>query len=62
MIEDIKGYLQSGKMIISSLFAGPCVIEGEDMVLEIAEKMVVGMTSRLNHPLCVYMGSIGRPT
>ncbi|MEZ3549340.1 MAG: 3-deoxy-8-phosphooctulonate synthase [Muribaculaceae bacterium] len=55
MIEDIKGYLQSGENDNFFLFAGPCVIEGEDMALEIAEKMV-GMTSRLNIPY-VFKGS-----
>ena len=31
------------------LMAGPCVIEGEDMALRIAEK-VVGITNKLNIP------------
>ena len=37
------------------LFAGPCVIEGEDMALRIAEK-VVGITERLDIPY-VFKGS-----
>lgn len=37
------------------LMAGPCVIEGEDMALQIAEK-VVGITSRLNIPY-IFKGS-----
>ena len=37
------------------LMAGPCVIEGEDMVLHIAEK-VVGITNKLNIPY-VFKGS-----
>jgi len=37
------------------LLAGPCIIEGENMALEIAEK-IVGITSRLNIPY-VFKGS-----
>ena len=37
------------------LMAGPCVIEGEDMALRIAEK-VVGITNKLNIPY-VFKGS-----
>ena len=37
------------------LLAGPCVIEGEDMALRIAER-VVKMTDRLNIPY-VFKGS-----
>lgn len=37
------------------LMAGPCVIEGEDMALRIAEK-VVGITERLNIPY-IFKGS-----
>lgn len=34
------------------LMAGPCVIEGEDMALRIAEK-IVGITERLHITLCI---------
>ena len=37
------------------LMAGPCVIEGEDMALRIAEK-VVGITNKLNIPY-IFKGS-----
>ena len=37
------------------LMAGPCVIEGEDMALRIAEK-IVGITERLHIPY-VFKGS-----
>ena len=37
------------------LMAGPCVIEGEEMALRIAEK-VVGITNKLNIPY-VFKGS-----
>ena len=37
------------------LMAGPCVIEGEDMALRIAEK-VVGITEKLNIPY-IFKGS-----
>ena len=37
------------------LMAGPCVIEGEDMALRIAEK-VVGITNNLNIPY-IFKGS-----
>lgn len=55
MITDIKKYLASGKDGNFFLFAGPCVIEGEEMALDIAEKMV-GVTSRLGIPY-VFKGS-----
>ena len=42
------------------LMAGPCVIEGEDMALRIAEK-VVGITNKLNIPY-VSKAHTGRPT
>ena len=37
------------------LMAGPCVIEGEDMALRIAEK-VIGITEKLNIPY-IFKGS-----
>ena len=37
------------------LMAGPCAIEGEDMALRIAEK-VVGITNKLNIPY-IFKGS-----
>ena len=47
------------------LMAGPCAIEGEDMALRIAEK-VVGITNKLNIPyifLCETYFPVGyRPT
>ncbi|MBQ9073947.1 MAG: 3-deoxy-8-phosphooctulonate synthase [Muribaculaceae bacterium] len=42
-------YLKTSKTNNFFLFAGPCVIEGEQMALEIAEK-VLEVTSRLNIP------------
>ena len=42
------------------LMAGPCAIEGEDMALRIAEK-VVGITNKLNIPY-VFKGSYRKPT
>lgn len=52
---NIKEYLQSGKERMFFLFAGPCVIEGEDMALDIAGKMCE-ITSRLGIPY-VFKGS-----
>jgi 2-dehydro-3-deoxyphosphooctonate aldolase (KDO 8-P synthase) len=54
-MRDIKSYLQSSAEGNFFLFAGPCVIEGEEMALDIAEKMV-GITSRLGIPY-VFKGS-----
>lgn len=48
-------YLKTSKTNNFFLFAGPCVIEGEQMALEIAEK-VLEVTSRLNIPY-VFKGS-----
>lgn len=48
-------YLKTSKTNNFFLFAGPCVIEGEQMALEIAEK-VLEATSRLNIPY-VFKGS-----
>lgn len=48
-------YLKSSKSGNFFLLAGPCVIEGEDMALDIAEK-VVKITSRLDIPY-VFKGS-----
>lgn len=48
-------YLKSSKSDNFFLLAGPCVIEGEDMALDIAEK-VVKITSRLDIPY-VFKGS-----
>ncbi|MDE6754092.1 MAG: 3-deoxy-8-phosphooctulonate synthase, partial [Muribaculaceae bacterium] len=45
----MKKYLAGGEEGNFFLLAGPCVIEGEKMALEIAEKMV-GITSRLGIP------------
>lgn len=55
MNNEIKSYLSSGENDNFFLFAGPCVIEGEEMALDIAEKMV-GMTTRLGIPY-VFKGS-----
>ncbi len=52
---DIKRYLSSSSHDNFFLFAGPCVIEGEDMALDIAEKMVK-ITERLDIPY-VFKGS-----
>lgn len=52
---DMKKYLAGGEEGNFFLLAGPCVIEGEKMALEIAEKMV-GITSRLGIPY-VFKGS-----
>ncbi|MCF0179181.1 MAG: 3-deoxy-8-phosphooctulonate synthase [Bacteroidales bacterium] len=48
-------YLKKSSTNNFFLLAGPCVIEGEEMALEIAEKMVK-ITSRLNIPY-VFKGS-----
>lgn len=48
-------YLKSSSTGNFFLFAGPCVIEGEEMALQIAEK-VLETTSRLNIPY-VFKGS-----
>lgn len=52
---NIQNYIKSSKSNNFFLLAGPCVIEGEDMALEIAEKMVES-TSRLDIPY-VFKGS-----
>lgn len=51
----IKDYLKSSSTGNFFLLAGPCVIEGEDMAMEIAEK-VKSITDRLNIPY-VFKGS-----
>lgn len=48
-------YLKSSSNNNFFLLAGPCVIEGEEMALDIAET-IVGITSRLNIPY-VFKGS-----
>ena len=48
-------YLKNNPYNNFFLLAGPCVIEGEDMALRIAEK-VVGITERLHIPY-IYKGS-----
>ena len=48
-------YLKSSKANNFFLLAGPCVIEGEEMALDIAEKMVM-ITSQLDIPY-VFKGS-----
>lgn len=55
MINDIAKYLKSGKSDNFFLLAGPCVIEGEDMALDIAEE-VLKITSALEIPY-VFKGS-----
>lgn len=52
---DLLKYLKSSTTGNFFLLAGPCVIEGEKMALDIAEK-VVEVTSRLNIPY-VFKGS-----
>ncbi len=52
---DIKQYLRSSKDNNFFLLAGPCVIEGEEMALDIAAQ-VLETTSRLNIPY-VFKGS-----
>lgn len=52
---DITSYLKSSKSSNFFLLAGPCVIEGEEMALDIAEK-VVNITSALDIPY-VFKGS-----
>jgi 2-dehydro-3-deoxyphosphooctonate aldolase (KDO 8-P synthase) len=53
--KSLPDYLASSATGNFFLLAGPCVIEGEDMALEIAEK-VVEVTSRLNIPY-IFKGS-----
>ena len=55
MTFDMKDYLASSKHDNFFLFAGPCVIEGEEMAMDIAEKMVK-ITDRLDIPY-VFKGS-----
>ena len=55
MMNNIIEYLKSSSTDNFFLLAGPCVIEGEQMALEIAEK-VGEITSRLNIPY-VFKGS-----
>lgn len=55
MITDMKKYLASGRDGNFFLLAGPCVIEGEDMALDIAEK-VLRVTEKLGIPY-VFKGS-----
>lgn len=52
---DISAYLRSSSTVNFFLLAGPCVIEGEEMAFEIAEK-VSEVCSRLNIPY-VFKGS-----
>ncbi len=52
---DIRNYITGGEDNNFFLFAGPCVIEGERMALEIAEKMM-DITTRLGIPY-VFKGS-----
>lgn len=53
--DNITEYLSSGKKDNFFLFAGPCVIEGEEMALDIAEKVLLSC-SRLDIPY-VFKGS-----
>lgn len=55
MTTDIKTYLKSGENDNFFLFAGPCVIEGEEMALDIAGVMTE-MTASLGIPY-VFKGS-----
>lgn len=55
MMNNMIDYLKSSSTDNFFLFAGPCVIEGEQMALDIAEKVSV-ITSRLNIPY-VFKGS-----
>lgn len=55
MITDMKKYLASGRDGNFFLLAGPCVIEGEDMALDIAEK-ALRVTEKLGIPY-VFKGS-----
>lgn len=55
MERDLKKYLNGSRDENFFLLAGPCVIEGEKMALEIAEKLVE-ITSRLEIPY-VFKGS-----
>lgn len=52
---DMKEYLRAGEKGSFFLFAGPCVIEGEEMALDIAGEMVE-ITRRLSIPY-VFKGS-----
>lgn len=52
---NIKEYIKSSKSGNFFLLAGPCVIEGEEMALDIAEKMT-DITSRLDIPY-IFKGS-----
>lgn len=52
---NIKEYIKSSKSGNFFLLAGPCVIEGEDMALDIAEK-IIDITSRLDIPY-IFKGS-----
>lgn len=52
---DIKNYLSSSANGNFFLLAGPCVIEGEDMALDLAEQLL-NITSRLDIPF-VFKGS-----
>lgn len=54
-MKDIKEYLSSSKTNNFFLLAGPCVIEGEEMALDIAEHML-RITSHLDIPY-VFKGS-----
>lgn len=54
-VKNILEYLGSSKTGNFFLLAGPCVIEGEEMALDIAESMLE-VTSRLNIPY-VFKGS-----
>ncbi|MDE7465462.1 MAG: 3-deoxy-8-phosphooctulonate synthase [Muribaculaceae bacterium] len=55
MEKDITSYLNSSTTDNFFLLSGPCVIEGEDMALDIAEKLLE-ITTRLNIPY-VFKGS-----
>lgn len=57
MIQTIEDLTRSDNFF---LLAGPCVIEGEDMALRIAER-VVKITDRLHIPY-VFKGSYRRQT
>ena len=47
-LENLK-YTDSGNFF---LLAGPCVIEGEYMAMDIAEK-IVGITGEITNTLCI---------
>ena len=55
---DIKNYLTSSTTGNFFLLAGPCVIEGEEMALDLAEQLVK-ITTPLNIPL-VFKGSYSK--